>query len=78
MVRIKNRQGQYICLAWASKDASKAFGFTEKLAAQAMFSIGVGNCIIEPIDDTQRMTPAQEHAYDKGADNGADIIKEAN
>lgn len=75
MVRIKNKQGQYICLAWASKDASKAFEFTEKLAAQALFSLGVDNCIIEPIDKT-RMTPAQEHAYDNGTTNGADI-KEA-
>ena len=62
MVRIKNKEGKYLCLAWASNDASKAFELTEEIAAKVMFSVGVGNCIVEEL---QRMTPAQEHAYKK-------------
>ena len=66
MVRIKNQDGRYICLAWASKDASKAFEFTEELAAKAMLSAGLGNCILETVEpEQQRMTPAQENAYRK-------------
>lgn len=72
MVRIKNQDGRYICLAWASKDASKAFEFTEELAAKAMISAGLGNCILETVEPRQRMTPAQENAYrtNKEATNG--------
>jgi len=51
MVRIKNKEGKYLCLAWASKDASKAFEITEELAAKVMFSAGIGNCIVENVKE---------------------------
>jgi len=65
MVRIKNKNGYYLCLAWGSKDAIKAFELTEELAAKVILSVGISNCIIEEIEPLQRMTPAQEHAYKK-------------
>ena len=41
--------GAYLCLAWASKDADKAFELTEELCAKVMLSVGIDNCIVEDI-----------------------------
>jgi len=50
MVRIKNKNGSYLCLAWASKDADKAFELTEELCAKVMLAVGIDNCIIEEVE----------------------------
>ncbi len=63
MVKIKNKNGAYLCLAWASKDADKAFELTEELCAKVMLSVGIDNCIVEDISLKPNLTPAQENAY---------------
>ncbi len=50
MVRVKNKKGAYLCLAWASKDAEKAFELTEELCAKVMLSVGIDNCIVEEVE----------------------------